>query len=121
MSNSEKNTTVLEFEVTEEYISELREQGVSEEELPKAGTIQQWRRSARIAPRREHKIEIKIYLDGDVLDFLRQRSEDSYETQVNTELRKIMENEIQQKTRLRQELLNDDNFLREISEKLKAA
>lgn len=121
MNTSEKDTTVFEFEVTEEYVKELQEQGVPEDELPKVGTIQHWRRATRLAPRHQHKIKTTIYLDGDVLDFLGQRSEEPYETQINAELRNLMEFEKQQKNRLRRELLNDEKFLEEISEKLKTA
>lgn len=121
MNTSEKDLTVFDFEVTQEYVEELREQGVPEDELPKVGTIQHWRRSTHYAPRREHEIKISIYLNGEIIDFLRQRSDESLEKQINAELRKVMENETKQKENLRQELLNDENFLRELREKLKAA
>jgi hypothetical protein len=121
MSVSEQNSTVFESEVTEEYVAELREQCVPEDELPKVGTIQRWRRSTHYAPRREHEIKISLYLNGEILDFLQSRSDEPLEKQINAELRKIMENEKRHKENLRQELLNDKEFLSELREKLKVA
>ena len=112
---------IMEYEVTEDDVRELREEGVPEEEIPAVGTIRRYIRSRHYAPRREHKIKQTFYLDGDVLDFLRERSDESLEIQINAELRKIMKSEARQKENLRQELLNDEKFLHELREKLKAA
>ena len=121
MNVSEKNMTAFEREVTEEYVAELRGQGIPEDELPTIGTIQHWRRTTHYAPRREHQIKQTFYLDGDILDFLGERSDESLEIQINAELRKIMESEAKKKENLRQELLNDKKFLHELREKLKVA
>ncbi len=120
MSKTETNSKILEVEITEKDIEELRDQGVPENELPKTG-IQKWRRSTRFAPRNKHEIKVSIFLNGEILDFLRNRSDESLEIQINNELRKIMESEKTQKEKLRQELLNDKKFINELSEKLKAA
>lgn len=121
MNVSEKNMTVFEREVTEDDVRELREEGVPEEEIPTVGAIRRYIRSRHYAPRCEHKIKKTFYLDGDILDFLRERSDESLEIQINAELRKIMESEAKKKENLRQELLNDKKFLHELREKLKAA
>jgi hypothetical protein len=112
---------VFEYKITESDVEELRAEGVPEEEIPAVGTTRRYIRARHIAPRREHEIKISIYLNGEILDFLRKRSDESLEKQINAELRKIMENETKKKENLREELLNDENFLRELREKLKAA
>ena len=112
---------IFEYTVTEDDVEELRAEGVPEEEIPAVGTIRKYVRSTHYAPRREQEIKIEIYLNGEIIDFLRHRSDESLEKQINAELRKVMENETKQKENLRQELLNDENFLRELREKLKAA
>lgn len=120
MNDTETNSTSFEVEITEKDIEELRENGITDDELPKIG-IQKWQRTTRFAPRGEHEIKISIYLNGEIVDFLRNRSDKSLERQINDELRTIMETEKLQKEKLRQELLNDQTFISELSEKLKAA
>ncbi len=123
MNETATNTIgkIMEYEVTEADVRELREDGVPEEEIPAVGTIRRYIRARHIAPRREHKIKKTFYLDGDIMDFLGERSDESLEIQINAELRKMMESETRQKENLRQELLNDKKFLHELREKLKAA
>lgn len=120
MNDTETNSTSFEVEITEKDIAELRESGVAENELPKIG-VQKWQRTTRFAPRNKHEIKISIYLNGEILGFLRNRSDESPEKQINDELFKIMTAEKLQKEKLRQELLNDQKFISELSEKLKAA
>lgn len=118
------NTTgkIMEIETTEAEIEELRRQNVSENEIPEAGTKRKYIRVRHIAPRSEHKIRIEIHLDGDVLDFLRSRSGESYEKQINGELRKLMESERENEiVEVKRKILNDSDFLRELKDKLKAA
>lgn len=112
---------IMEYEVTADDVRELQEEGVPEEEIPAVGTIRRYIRARHIAPRREHQIKQSFYLDGDILDFLQERSDAALETQINSELRKIMESEQKQKDNLRKELLNDKKFLHELREKLKVA
>lgn len=118
------NTTgkIMEIETTEVDVQELREQGVPEEEIPEVGTKRRYIRARHIAPRREHKIKVELFLDGDVLDFLRERSDESYEKQINNELRKLMESEKENEiVEIQRKILNDNEFLRELKDKLKAA
>ncbi|MGI9055393.1 MAG: hypothetical protein ACR2F2_06270 [Pyrinomonadaceae bacterium] len=118
------NTTgkIMEIETTEAEIKNLREQGTPENEIPEAGTKRRYIRAQHIAPRSEHKIKVEIHLDGDVLDFLRSRSGESYEKQINGELRKLMESERENEIiEMKRKILNDNDFLRELKDKLKAA
>lgn len=116
---------IMEIEVTEADVNELRAQGVPENDIPAVGSKRRYVRARHISKRSEQKIKTDIYLDGDILDFLRERSKESYEAQINAELRKIMEaerlSEQNETTELQRKLLNDQKFLRELKEKLRAA
>lgn len=112
----------MEIETTEAEIEELRKQNVPENEIPEVGTKRRYIRARHIAPRSEHKIKVEIHLDGDILDFLRSRSDESYEKQINSELRKLMESERENEIiEMKRKILNDNEFLRELKDKLKAA
>jgi uncharacterized protein (DUF4415 family) len=114
---------IIEYTVTESDIEKLREQNVSESEIPAVGTKRKFIKAQHISPRREHKINVSVYLEGDILDFLRQNSDDSIENQINFFLRKAMNNENQQGqvVEISRQLLNSRDFLTELKEKLKAA
>ncbi|MGI8669403.1 MAG: hypothetical protein ACR2J3_06065 [Aridibacter sp.] len=124
MNTAEINSIgkIMEVETTENDVEELRENGVSEDEIPKAGTKRRYIRSPHITKRSDQQIKVEIYLNGDVLDFLKNRSDESLEKQINTELRKLMRNEKQnQVVDIQRKILNDNEFLRELKDKLKAA
>ncbi len=114
---------IIEYTVTESDIEKLREQNVSESEIPAVGTKRKFIKAQHISPRCEHKINISVYLEGDILDFLRQNSDDSIENQINFLLRKAMngENQQGQVVEISRQLLNSRDFLTELKEKLKAA
>lgn len=69
------------------------------------------------------KVKISLYIDGDILEYFRKRAEPShaapYQTQINNELRKIMETDAQGNGNLENDILNDEAFLRALKEKLK--
>ena len=123
----------VEIEYTAADIEELREAGYSEDELPRQGK-HVFRRARHIAPRREHKIKVTMYLDGDVLDYFRERARDPnaapYQTQINNELRGVMENAARQKAEresskseevVTMAMLENPEFIAALAEKLKAA
>jgi uncharacterized protein (DUF4415 family) len=68
------------------------------------------------------KVKISMYLDGDILAYFRQRAEQPnaapYQTQINTELRKIIEADSLGKTGLDKSILEDTEFLKALKEKL---
>ncbi len=68
------------------------------------------------------KIKISLYLDGDVLEYFKKRAEPPhaapYQTQINNELRKTMETDSQEKASVENGLLNNEEFLRALKEKL---
>jgi uncharacterized protein (DUF4415 family) len=125
MNETSTNQTdkIIEYSVTESDVEKLREQNVSESEIPAVGTKRKFIKAQHLSPRREHKINVSIYLEGDILDFLRQNSDDSIENQINFFLRKAMNNENQQGqvVEISRQLLNSRDFLTELKEKLKAA
>ncbi len=75
------------------------------------------------------KVRITINLDADVLEFFKQRAaaphSAPYQTQINAELRQIMENGESRKGKsinsTVDELLQDENFIEALKDKLKAA
>ena len=76
---------------------------------------------------KEAKTRINICVDSDILQHFRHRAENPnsapYQTQINNELRAIMERDLaQEKTEMNataKKLLEDDDFLKALSEKLK--
>ncbi len=108
--------------MTEADVKELRKQGFTENEVPEVGTKRRYIRSRHIAKRSEQQIKVELYLNGDVLDFLKERSDESYETQINSVLRDLMKDEKPNEVvEIQRKILSDHEFLRELKDKLKAA
>jgi len=68
------------------------------------------------------KVKISLYIDGDILEYFRQRAEPPhaapYQTQINNELRRIIENDSREAASLEKDILNNEEFLRALKEKL---
>ena len=68
------------------------------------------------------KVKISMYLDADILQYFRARAESPnsapYQTQINNELRRIMEIDKNGKSKLEPSILEDEEFLRALKEKL---
>ena len=127
MKKHETNSTSKSFEVeyTEADIQEMREKGVSEEDLPSVGK-HTFRRSRFITKRSEQKIKVTIMLDADVLDFYKEQASKAgnlpYQTQINRQLRKAMEKTQNPKSQVvTLEMLENPTFLAELATKLKKA
>jgi uncharacterized protein (DUF4415 family) len=123
MNNLETNT--FEVEYTKEDIDELREEGYTDDELPKIG-LHMFRRSKHITPRNEQKIKMTAYIDGDILDFFKERAKlpdaSPYQTQINQVLRQYVANQTQAKDEVvTVSMLENPEFLSALAEKLKAA
>ena len=122
-TNSIKTMTV---EYTEADREELRQEGYAEDELPKLGK-HTFRRARHITPRSEQKIKITMYVDGDILDFFKARAKEPnaspYQTQINNELRAVMENNGQKDDDnvVSFSILENPAFISALAEKLKAA
>jgi len=71
------------------------------------------------------KVKISLYIDGDILEYFKKRAEPShaapYQTQINNELRRVMENDSPDAESLEKDILNNEEFLRALKEKLETA
>ena len=103
----------------EEYRKEL-EQGLTDDETLKPGKYKV-RRSPWAEKLKGKKLKVSIYLDADILEYFRQRAKSPhaapYQTQINNELRKVMEGS-QENGNLENNILNNEEFLRALKEKL---
>ena len=67
------------------------------------------------------KVKITLYVDADVLEFFKKRAEQPnaapYQTQINNELRKIMESGSADAQTLEKAMLNDKKFLKALKKK----
>lgn len=125
-----KNKEVL-IEYTEADVAEMRAQGIGEDAIPAVGKHVFRRCGFRERypnfNKKESKARINIYVDLDVLDYFRSRAEQPnaapYQTQINAELRAIMERNLDTdnspKASSLDELLENDEFLAKLSKKLK--
>lgn len=70
------------------------------------------------------KVKITTYLDADVLEYFKQRAEQPnaapYQTQINNELRKVMESGSTNAKTVERDILKDKKFLRELKKKLES-
>jgi uncharacterized protein (DUF4415 family) len=68
------------------------------------------------------KVRITMYLDADVLEYFKKRAEQPnaapYQTQINNELRKIMESNPGEVAAIERDILNNKEFLLALKEKL---
>jgi len=116
LTNKEMTITVTE----EEYRKEL-EQGLTDDETLKPGKYKV-RRSPWAEKLKGKKLKVSIYLDADILEYFRQRAKPPhaapYQTQINNELRKIMETDALGIGSLENDILNNEEFLRALKEKL---
>lgn len=121
------------LETTQEKREEMKARGIDEDAIPAVGKHRFRRVSPdRVAKRHEQKIKITMFIDADVLDYFRARAEQQnaapYQTQINAELRRVMEQDktatadkqSAQIAEMRRALLNDEEFLQELKQKLAA-
>lgn len=116
------------LEMTQDKHDEMNARGIDEEAIPSVGKHIFRRRTRKINPS-EAKIKMTLFIDSDVMQHFRQRAKQPnaapYQTQINQELRCVMERDLaEEKDKLNEvaeQLLNDPRFLNALSEKLKAA
>ena len=126
-NNTEKPEERI-LEVTQEQYDEAMAKGWTEDDILPPGKHIFRRRTRKINPR-EAKIKMTMFIDGDILQHFKKRAETSnaapYQTQINQELRAIMErdlaNEVEKLDEVAEKLVNNPIFLNAISERLKAA
>jgi uncharacterized protein (DUF4415 family) len=68
------------------------------------------------------KVKVSLYLDADILEYFRQRAESPdgapYQTQINNELRRVVESDSRETASIENDILNNEEFLRALKEKL---
>ena len=109
------------YEMTQEEYDEGLAKGWDADDMLSVGK-HTFRRSRFITKRKDSKAKISLYIDCDILEYFRQRAESPdaapYQTQINNELRKIMEAAEHGKSKLEPSILEDTEFLRALKEKL---
>ena len=136
IGKSEKNMSESVLVVTEKDYEQMQAAGINDESLLNPGTYKLRRRN-RIATKEElhpsnTKVQITIKIDLDVLNYFKERASQSnaapYQTQINNELRTIMENaenklaptvKPKKAKNFKDELLKDKEFIKAFAEKLK--
>jgi uncharacterized protein (DUF4415 family) len=119
-----KKNKLPDYVVTEEeHRAELAE-GLTEDEVMKPGTYKVHRSPWAEKLKNAKKVKVSIYLDGEVVEYFRNRAERPnaapYQTQINNELRKVMENGSRDETGVDRDILNDKKFLKALKKKLEA-
>ncbi len=108
------------YEMTQEEYDEGLAKGWDADDMLSVGK-HTFRRSRFITKRKDSKAKISLYIDCDILEYFRQRAESPeaapYQTQINNELRKVMEGS-QENGNLENDILNNEEFLRALKEKL---
>lgn len=128
MSKTDKE---LILEVTQEEYDEAMAKGWDDDDIQKPGK-HKFRRTTRVATAEEIlpsniKIQITLRLDLDVLEHFKKRASPSkaapYQTQINAELRKIMEkdlsDEVEEINKNIESLTTNKDFIRAVAEQLK--
>ena len=127
-NKNNKNTEERILEVTQEQYDEAMAKGWTEDDILPPGKHIFRRRTRKIDPR-EAKIKMTMFIDYDVLQHFKNRAEKPnaapYQTQINQELRAIMERDLtienEKLDEVAEKLVNNIAFINAISEKLKPA
>ncbi len=128
MSKTDKE---LILEVTQEEYDEAMKKGWTDDDIQKPGK-HRFRRTTRVAKAEDIlpsniKVQITLRVDLDVLEHFKKRAEDlhaaPYQTQINAELRKIMEKDLSDEAveinKNIETLANNKKFIRAVAEQLK--
>lgn len=114
------------LEVTQEEYDEAMKKGWTDDDIQKPGK-HKYRRTTRVAKPAESKVKITMWLDGDILTHFQNRASPSnaapYQTQINAELRKIMERDLSEEAseinKNIETLATNKEFIRAVAEQLK--
>lgn len=123
MSGKDKE---LMYVVTEEEYREELASGLTEDEVTKPGTYKvipsRFGAKPGATDLKSCKVKVSMYVDADILEYFKKRAEQPnaapYQTQINSELRKVMENETSNAVRGADDILNNTKFLKALKEKL---
>lgn len=123
MSEKDKQIT---YTVTEEEYQEELAQGLSDDEVLRPGTYKVIRNRFRPKPGatdlKNCKVKVSMYIDADILEHFKNRADQPnaapYQTQINSELRKIMESGASEPATVERDILNNKKFLKALKKKL---
>lgn len=109
------------YEMTQEEYDEGLANGLDDDEMLSVGK-HKFRRSRWAEKLKSSKTKVSIYLDNEIVKYFRARAEQPnaapYQTQINSELRKIMENKSGDAASAEDEILNNEKFLKKLKKKL---
>lgn len=109
------------FEMTQEEYDKGLAKGWDEDDMLPVGK-HTFRRSRFAEKLKGKKVKVSIYLDSDVVEYFRKRAEQPnaapYQTQINSELRKVMDNDSLDTASVERDMLNDKKFLKALKKKL---
>ncbi len=118
MSTTDKELTYV---VTEEEYKEGLAKGWDDDDMLKPGTYKV-RRPKWAEKLRANKVKVSIYLDKDIVEHFRERAEQPnaapYQTQINNELRKVVENGTTKAATVERDILSDTKFLKALKKRL---
>ncbi len=118
MNTTDKELT---YTVTEEEYQEGLQKGWTDDDMLKPGTYKV-RRARHIVKPRDAKVNISLCIDGDILEYFFAKAESSdaqaYQARINDELRRVMENDAREVQSIENDILNNEEFLRALKEKL---
>lgn len=110
------------FEMTQEEYDKGLAKGWDANDMLPVGTHKFRRSQWAEKLKKSKKVKVSIYLDGEVLDYFKDRAEQPnaapYQTQINNELRKVMESGANEASLTGDEMLNDKKFLKALKKKL---
>jgi uncharacterized protein (DUF4415 family) len=123
MSEKDKVRT---YTVTEEEYREELASGLTEDEVMKPGTYKVLPSRFRPKPGetdiKNCKVKVSMYIDADILEFFKKRAERPnaapYQTQINNELRRVMEKGSGEAASVEKDILNNKKFLKALKKKL---
>ncbi len=119
-----KTDKLPDYVVTEEDYKADLASGLSDDEVMKPGTYKVRRSPWAEKIKKAGKVKITIYLDGEIVEYFKSRSEQPnaapYQTQINNELRKVIESGARNETRVDRDILKDIKFLKALKKKLEA-
>jgi len=118
---SQKDKEMVFVQTEKEYKKGLAK-GWTDEDMLRPGTYKVRRSPWAEKLKNASKIKVSIYLDGEVHEYFRLRAEQPnaapYQTQINNELRKIMENGPGNAASVEDDILNNEEFLKALKRKL---
>lgn len=125
MSEKDKQIT---YTVTEEDYQEELARGLTDDEVMKPGAYTVIRSRFRPKPGatdlKNCKVKVSMYIDADILEHFKNRADQPnaapYQTQINSELRRTMENGSAETATVEQGFLNNKKFLKALKKKLEA-